>query len=570
VADRLGSSCFESIANFLLMPQKLSLSHLPLLVVFVFLGLFYGYPLLRVLYQVTDVGVIHWGKIGQVLWFTTWQAGLSTILTILVGLPAAWIVGRFRFWGRDLLLAVSGIPFVLPTVVLGAALTALLGANGWFTHPIAQLASVLGFALPKQFTLIGSLAGILFAHVFYNVGILIRLVGEYWAKLDLQLEYAARRLGANRWQTAVTIGLPLLAPALLTAGLLVFIFDFTSFGVVLLIGGPQYATLEVAIFRQALGFGNLPMAALLSLLQLLLTGLLMALYSYLQRRWSFSLTSQRPHLRPPTFGWQWLAIVSVAIFTAVWVFLPLLVLAWKALTPMGGALSLQYFQALFQNSRNALFYTSPAQSVFFSLRNAFATVLLSLTLGLPLTWQMARNAKMARWLEPLLLVPLGTSAVSLGLGYLIAFGQPPLRWLGQPWLLPIVHSLVAFPFVVRTLLPAMRMLRVHLLQAAQLLGASSVQVFFTLVLPLVGRALGVAASFAFALSLGEFGATLLLTRPDTPTLPIAIYRLLSQPGTLNLGQSYALSVILMLFCMVSLLLTQHWQVSAEYIRDGKS
>jgi len=498
-----------------------------------------------------------------VVWFTTWQAALSTLLTVGVGLPAAWLVGRFRFVGRDLLLAVSGIPFVLPTVVLGVALTALLGPNGWLSQSLAQLTSALGFVFPKQFTLMGTLGGIVFAHVFYNVGILIRLVGEYWAKLDLQLEQAAQRLGANRWQSALTIGLPLLAPSLLTASLLIFIFDFTSFGVVLLIGGPQYATLEVAIYRQALGFGNLPVAAVLSLFQLLLTGLLMALYSHLQRRWSYSLTNQRPHLRRPTNWWQWLAIVAVAIFTALWVLLPLVVLAWKALNPLGAGISLQYFQALFQNSRNSLFFVSPAQSIYFSLRNALATVLISLALGLPLTWQMAHAPRLSYWLEPLLLVPLGTSAVTLGLGYLLGFGQSPLRWLGQPWLLPIVHSLVAFPFVVRSLLPAMRMLQVRLIQAAQLLGASPSAVFLTVVLPLVGRALGVAASFAFALSLGEFGATLLITRPDTPTLPVAIYRLLSQPGALNVGQSYALSVILMLFCMVSLLLTQGWQITAE-------
>jgi thiamine transport system permease protein len=144
------------------------------------------------------------------------------------------------------------------------------------------------------------------------------------------------------------------------------------------------------------------------------------------------------------------------------------------------------------------------------------------------------------------LLPLGTSAVTMGFGFLIAFSRPPLDWRASPLLLPLAHTLVAFPFVVRSLLPALRSIRPQLRRAASLLGASPTRVFQEIDLPLVGRALLVGGAFAFAISLGEFGATALVARPEFPTVPVAIYRFLSQPGALNYGQALALSTLLML------------------------
>ncbi len=113
-------------------------------------------------------------------------------------------------------------------------------------------------------------------------------------------------------------------------------------------------------------------------------------------------------------------------------------------------------------------------------------------------------------------------------------------------LVPLAHTLVAFPFVVRTLLPALRGIPRNLREAATVLGASPWEVWRTVDLPIVGRALLVGAVFAFAVSLGEFGATVFVARPQTPTMPLAIFRFLSQPGALNYGQAMAMSSILML------------------------
>jgi thiamine transport system permease protein len=159
------------------------------------------------------------------------------------------------------------------------------------------------------------------------------------------------------------------------------------------------------------------------------------------------------------------------------------------------------------------------------------------------------------------MLPLGTSAVTLGLGFIIALDQPPLDLRASPLLIPIAHTLVAFPFVVRSLTPALRSIRPKIRQAAAVMGASPMQVFRYIDLPLIGRALIVAATFAFTISLGEFGATALISRPEHPTIPVMIYRFISQPGAMNYGQALALSTILMVFTTVGMLAIERFRIA---------
>jgi thiamine transport system permease protein len=164
------------------------------------------------------------------------------------------------------------------------------------------------------------------------------------------------------------------------------------------------------------------------------------------------------------------------------------------------------------------------------------------------------------FLDPLFMLPLGTSAVTLGFGYIIALNRPPLNLRASPLLLPLAHTLVAFPFVVRSLLPAMRGMNPHWREAAGVLGASPVRIVREIDLPIVARALLVGAVFAFTVSLGEFGATLLIARPTFPTMPVVIYRLLGAQGALNQGQGLAMSTLLMLVCALGFILIERFRV----------
>ncbi|MEK7327322.1 MAG: ABC transporter permease subunit, partial [Chloroflexota bacterium] len=239
-----------------------------------FFALFYVYPMAAIIGLSGGEGMLATlaaSYTWRVAGFTFWQAALSTVATLVVGLPGAYLVGRYRFRGKSLLRALTAVPFVMPTLVVAAGFNALIGERGWINLGLAAL------GLPAL-TLNG-LAAIVLAHVFYNTTIVIRLVGDYWSHLDPRLAQAARTLGANPLKTFATITLPLLAPALLAAALLVFIFDFTSFGVVLILGGPRFATLEVEIYRQTFAFFNLPAAAALSILQLACTFGMALLYT---------------------------------------------------------------------------------------------------------------------------------------------------------------------------------------------------------------------------------------------------------------------------------------------------
>jgi thiamine transport system permease protein len=237
---------------------------------------------------------------------------------------------------------------------------------------------------------------------------------------------------------------------------------------------------------------------------------------------------------------------------------PLLALAWRSLAP---GEPLRYFRELFVNRTSSLFYVPPGLAIRNSLAFALVTTGLSLAIGTLTAVVLSRgHTRGAALLEPLVLLPLGTSAVTLGFGYLLTMGAPPLNLRASPVLVPIAHTLVAFPFVVRTLLPVMRGINPDWRAAAGMLGASPWVAWREVDLPIVGRALLVAALFAFTVSMGEFGATLLIARPEFPTMPLVIYRLLGQPGALNYGQALAMSTLLMLVCSVAFVLIERFRV----------
>jgi thiamine transport system permease protein len=211
-------------------------------------------------------------------------------------------------------------------------------------------------------------------------------------------------------------------------------------------------------------------------------------------------------------------------------------------------LTLDYYRELSINRRDSLFFVPPTEAITNSLAYAGATVLLALAIGLPVAWTLARDREsfINRVMDPIMMLPLGTSAVTLGLGFIVALNRPPLNLRASPILVPLAHTLVALPFVVRSLTPAIRSIKPRLRHAASVLGAPESRVWLHIDLPMVGRALLVAAVFAFTISLGEFGATALISRPENPTIPVMIYRFISQPGARNYGQAIALSTILMM------------------------
>lgn len=515
----------------------------------VFLGLFYFYPLFFIFrISFAPKGILDLapfvelaadGYYWRVMWFSTWQAALSTLFTLLTALPAAFLFARYQFRGKTLLRAIANVPFVLPVLVVSSAFSALFG-------PQAQ-----GLGL------------MLLAHVFYNYTLVLRIVGNFWANLDPQLTQAASVLGASRRQAMREITLPLLLPAIASAALLIFIFCFGAFGTVLMLAGPRYATLEVEIYTQATSFLNLPVAGALSLLQIVASLLLTLLYNRLQIRTAALNLRAAARVQRPLHGRMrllWLLVIGVIVALIVLPLLALLLRAAVAAHTLGwGA-----YAALFNQASSALFGVAPIMAVQNSVLYGLMTVVVALGVGLPAAyWLSDKSISGVRTalLDAVFMLPLGTSAVTLGFGYIVAFSEPPLEWRASAWLVPFAHALLALPFVVRTLTPTLRSIDPHLREAARVMGATPALAWREIDWPILARGIAVAATFAFAVSVGEFGATLLLGQPDYPTMPVVIYRFLGQPGLRNYALALAMSCVLMLVMVVAFVIIERLRIT---------
>jgi thiamine transport system permease protein len=509
-----------------------------------FLGYFFAYPLATILITglapeggaSAFVEVVRDPALRSVAWFTLWQAVASTALTFIVGMPAAYVFARYTFPGKPLFRALTLVPFVLPTLVVGSAMLALLGPTS-----------------PFGIDLRGTVAAILIAHVFYNLAIVIRGVGGFWEQLDPRTEEAARMLGAGRIRTFVEITLPLLRPAILSAAALVFLFTFTSFGVILVLGDLTHTTIEVEIWRQTTAFLRLDIAAALAVIQLVGVGLILYAYSRSAQRRQLQLAQRPPAetVRPPKTTPERLFVGGTLATLGVVVVAPIAVLVGKSLSTENG-FGLDHYADLFEGTGPA--GVPASEAIVNSLRFAGPAVLIAAVVGLLAAVTIAyERGVVGRLFDTMLMLPLGASAVTIGFGMLVALDEPfDLRT--SLVLIPVAHALVAIPFIVRSTVPVMRSVQARLREAAAVLGASPARAWRAVDLPLTGRALAVGAAFALAVSLGEFGATSFLVRPATTTMPVAIFRLLGRPGTF--GEAMAMSVILMMLVVAAALVIE--------------
>lgn len=489
------------------------------------LAVFYAWPfatlLGRVLAPSSVTDALHSRGIGRVLWFTLWQAVASTALTMVVGFAPAYVLGRYRFAGRRAAMAIVTVPFMLPTVVVGAAFLALLPTR-WH----------------------GTAAAIVVAHVFFNIAVMVRLVGAMWAVLPTDLTAAARTLGASPAQVLRHVVLPLLRPALLAAASVVFIFTFTSFGVVKLLGGAGHPTIEVEIARRATQLGDIDGAAVLSVVQLLLLAAVVWWSSRWQRRATHAFTGGRSTRVARARGERRLVRTVMTATTLAMLAPPVVMVARSFRSSDGWSLTPWRTLGDSEVRPGISLGIDPLGSLWVSVQYAAVATVISVVVGGLAALAIAAARRHGRLLDVGLVLPLGTSAVTIGLGMLITFDTAPFDWRAAWWLPPVGHSLVAIPFVVRSLLPTLRAIHPDQRAAAIGLGAPPIRAWYEVEVRRLGRPLLAAAGFAAAVSLGEFGATTFLTRSGRESLPIAIDRLLGRTGAVPRAQGFALATIL--------------------------
>ncbi|MDQ3627476.1 MAG: iron ABC transporter permease [Actinomycetota bacterium] len=525
-----------------------------------FLGVFFGWPVAAIVARgfVTDgaldlsgfTEVLARGRTWEVVGRTLAQASVGTALAVLLGVPGAYVLYRCSFPGRGAVRAFVTVPFVLPTVVVGVAFRGMLVEGG-----------PLGFL-----GLDGTFTAVVAALVFFNYCVVVRTVGALWSRLDPRAEQAARALGAAPWRAFWSVTLPSLGPAIASAASIVFLFCATAFGTVLVLGGPGYGTVETEIYQQTVTFLDLRTAAVLSMLQLLVVSgcLLAAAVSRRRRESALQLQNDSTVDRRLCRGDLPAVAVTVVVVLGLLV-APLVSLVIGSLRTAEGWGWDNYANLSTTGSRDALEATV-WEAAANSTRIAVDATVIAVTVGVLICIVCSRRPRRpaARRalsaFDALFMLPLGVSAVTVGFGFLITLNRPPLDLRSSVVLIPIAQAVVAIPLVIRTLLPVLRAIDQGQREVAGVLGAAPARVFAAVDLPVLGRSLGLAVGFAFAVSLGEFGATSFLSQPERPTLPVVIVRLIGRPGADNLGMALAASVVLAATTMMVMGLAERFRV----------
>lgn len=534
---------------------------LAVLVPVAFLGIFFVWPVSALVGRgfvadgALDLGgfaeVFSQPRTWRIVGLTLAQAALGTVVSLLLGIPGAYVLYRCTFRGQAAVRAFVTVPFVLPTVVVGVAFRALLAESG----PLGAL------------QLDGTFTAIVIALVFFNYSVVVRTVGGLWEHLDPRAEQAARALGASPARAFWTVTLPALGPAVASAAAVVFLFCATAFGVVLVLGGQRYGTIETEIWMQTVQFLDLRTAAVLSVVQLVVVSAALAVASRARarRETALALTAAARSTHPLRLrGPDALPAALTAVVVVVLLAWPIANLVLRSLrTPDGWGLG-NYAALGTTGGRNALTVTV-WEAAATSLRTAAWATLIALVVGGLVALVVSRRPRDRRArravsvMDSVFMLPLGVSAVTVGFGFLITLDRPlglsvDLRTSGL--LVPIAQAVVATPLVVRTVLPVLRAIDPRQREVAATLGAPPGRVLATVDWPIVARSLGLAIGFAFAVSLGEFGATSFLARPDGATLPVVIFRLIGRPGAENYGMALAASVVLALLTATVMLLAE--------------
>ncbi|MDA2944690.1 MAG: ABC transporter permease subunit [Actinomycetota bacterium] len=468
----------------------------------------------RALANISDPNAVAARRAVNIVLATLAQASVSTVATVVIGVLPGIVVARHHFRGRATLLSFMTAVFVLPTVVMAAGIQAVLPEaleRGWIA--------------------------VVTAHVVFNVAVVVRIVGT--TPMPAALEQTARTLGASPMTVMRTITLPLVSPAIAASAAIVFALSFTSYGVVRILGGIDATTIEVEIWRQTVVFGRIDRGVVLAIVQVLVLGAL-ALSVFSLRRlfpeWHFEPGERTPLPRRaravllPVVGLVTVPMVALAI-GSLRVDNQFRLSAWTSLgdTSIRPGLDLG---------------VDPVRSLGVSAATAAVASTISVAVALCVVAALACDRRIGKVADVTVMAPLGISAVTIGLGMLITFDTWPIDWRSGALMVPIGHALVATPFVVRSAVAALRSVSGDSVDVASTLGAPPLRARITAFAPAVVPALATGAGLAVAISLGEFGATSLLSRSGSETLPLVIDRLLARTGGDFRARAHALSVIL--------------------------
>ena len=490
----------------------------------------------------------------SILFFTIKQAFDSTLVSLLLGLPGAFILAKTKIKGKNIINAFCTIPFVLPAIFVVLGFVIFYGNSG----VINTLAMSIFNLEEPPFKILYSYKAIILAHAFYNFPIILILVERYLENLDSRLEMASLTLGASRFKTFCFITVPRVLPIILSSSFLVFLFCFSSFSIILVLGGgPKFTTMEVEIFQRARTRLDIPSSSAFALLSIIVSTALLLVYIHIQKKTKhYEYGSSINNKKTPKV----LVVLAVIYSIAITVFIlgPIISIVVKSFIVPGTRgledyFSFKWYRILFgfENSTGALKTSSSALISSFTI--AFLVAVLSIPTAASISYSAVRQKGMSSSLiEVMGMLPMAVSSVIIGLGYFIISSLFIKNITINYILVVLAHLIISIPFALRTILPEMRKIPLTYAKASRSLGASKMKTFFLVELPMLKSALISGAVFSFALSMGEINATLTLANSKITTLPIVMYRLI---GSYQYNAAAAIGTILIITCLLVFILS---------------
>ncbi|MFB6068746.1 MAG: ABC transporter permease [Halobacterium sp.] len=493
-----------------------------------------------------DVWVVYPDVRKGLFGFTAYQAALSTAASVALGLPGAWVLARFEFPGRRTLKSLTILPFVLPSIMVVVGFVATFGTFGTVNDVLAALG--LG-----RVQMLYTLEIVVLAHAFYNAPLVTRMVGTAWENVDASAVETARSLGANPLRAFRDVVAPQLLPALAASAVLTFVFTFMTFPIVLALGGLQLATVEVWLYAsvQQLDYET---AAALGTLETVFSLSLTYLYLRYEARRSAGGASNplpRHRLLDADTAREWLVRAGIAAYGVLVAVVFLAPLVSMVLASFGGAAdpTLRWWRFLAERQTGSR--TQPATAVRNSLLFGVGALAVALPMGVVVAAFSSRSGRGRKVADAVLMAPIAVSGVVVGLGMLqslvfgVEIGDVRVSLVGAV-VVVFAHAVAGYPFVVRNVAPMLSAVDRRLVESARALGASRGRALWDVELPLVWPGVLAGAAFAFAISIGEFDATVLLAGENAYTMPVALKRyLVDRTAGPSVGPAAAMGTVLL-------------------------
>ena len=471
------------------------------------------------------------GEIWRILRFTLWQAFLSCLLSIALAIPfARALARRQQFWGRNLLIRLSSLSLIIPTMVAVFGIATVHGRNGWLNQLLAAVGLEQGYSLY-------GINGILLAHIFFNLPLATRVLLNAIESLPSQTWRLASQLGLPPLSIFKYIEWPLIRSVIPGIAGLIFMLCFTSFAIVLALGGgPSASTLEVAIY-QAIRFDyDIGRGVVLAFIQITVCLALVAVFNLARQNFSFQTGVHAAYHRPDSQD-QLGKIIDFAVIIIIGIFLlsPLFAVIVRAI-------SVDFFKVLGS--------TAFTQALFSSLVISLSAALLALTLSLPISF-LYKNLACQGALKKAIFLDIGSALIlvvpplTLGMGlFLVLRSFASLFELGI-YLVILINAILAVPFLIRILQPPIRASAQQVDRLSASLGITGWSLFKIVYWPLIRKPIAFALAIAATLSLGDMGVIALFGTQDLSTLPLLIYRLF---GAYRMDEAAVVALFLCLLC----------------------